>query len=473
MDSFGTDVLALAPLLTLTIVTLLVLLSESILKKSESVSFLLTAGGLILSIGVAITGLDSHGTAFHGMVRTGGMADFFSILFFISALCTVILSRDYLQKSQAYFGEFYLLVLFATMGMVLMAAAADLIVVFLGIELMSICLYILAGFIREKNTANESSLKYFLLGSFATGFLLYGIAFIYGTMGTTNIPFFIEHFSSSSSSQLLWTGIGLFVVGLAFKIGAVPFHMWVPDVYQGSPTTVSGFMATGAKAAAFSVFVMMFAMQFVFGERLQLLIAVLAAVSMLLGNIVAIAQSNVKRMLAYSSVAHAGYMLIGIAAGNALGRTGILFYLFAYAFMNLGAFGIISLIEGKNETNLSFDDYNGLSTKKPILALLMSLFMFSLAGIPPLGGFFGKYYLFMSAVNANLTWLAIVGVVSSVISVYYYLRLVMVMYFKSDESTYSLSFSTSSLLVLLLTALAILQLGIFPSTLLAVIDTIR
>jgi NADH-quinone oxidoreductase subunit N len=271
---------------------------------------------------------------------------------------------------------------------------------------------------------------------------------------------------------MFWCGIGLLMIGLAFKVGAVPFHMWIPDVYQGSPTTVAGFMSTGAKAAAFSAFILLFTRHFEQGEQLKLVLAILAAVSMILGNVVAISQSNIKRMLAYSSIAHAGYMLIGLAANNQLGKSGIMFYLTSYMFTNIGAFGVLSMLESEGEKNLTFDDYAGLGTKKPILALMMAVFMFSLAGLPPFGGFFGKYYIFIAAINAHLTWLAILGVMSSVVSVYFYLRLVMVMYFHDGSTEYLSKPVFSSFAVLMVATLAILQLGIFPSTLLSVINNL-
>jgi NADH-quinone oxidoreductase subunit N len=472
MDQLVSDLLATGPLVSLVLAALLVLVVESIVTKSEPLSHGLSVLGLLGAIGVAVAGIDSRGSAFGGMLRTGGYANFFAVLFFISALLTIVFARDYLRKRNAEFGEFYLLILFATMGMVLMAAATDLIIVFLGIELMSVCLYVLAGFVRSSISANESSLKYFLLGAFATGFLLYGIAFLYGSTGTTSISAITQHFDLYSSSLLFLTGIALFIVGLAFKIGAVPFHMWVPDVYQGSPTPVSGFMATGAKAAAFSIFVSMFALRYANGAQIGTLLAILAAASMILGNIVAIAQTNVKRMLAYSSVAHAGYMLTGLAAGNAYGRDGILFYVLSYALMNLGAFGLISYMERDGEKHLTFDDYAGLGTTKPFMAALMAVFMFSLAGIPPFAGFFGKYYLFVGAIEGGYTWLAIVGVLASVVSVYYYLRLVMVMYFQDASSAEPVVFSLPSAALLLLAALVLLGLGVYPSSLLGIINTL-
>jgi len=355
----------------------------------------------------------------------------------------------------------------------LMASAADLIVLFLGLELMSICLYVLAGFFRKRLLSNESSLKYFLLGAFATGFLLYGIALLYGASGTTNIAQIVQNIPAISYSPFFWVGIGLLMVGLAFKVGAVPFHMWIPDVYQGSPTTVSGFMATGAKAAAFAAFILLFLHpQSENPDQVKTVLAVISAASMIVGNIIAISQSNIKRMLAYSSIAHAGYMLAGLAAGNDLGRTGILFYLITYTFMNIGAFGILSLLEREEEKNLTFDDYAGLGSKRPFLAALMAIFMFSLAGIPPFAGFFGKYYVFVAAINSNLTWLAILGVLMSVVSVYYYLRLVVVMYFREGEMIITGGISRASVAVLTIAALVIIELGIYPSSILSIINNL-
>lgn len=472
MDLLTPDLLSIGPLLTLVALALLILVFESFLKQSEPVTYWATVLGMVACIGVAVPGVSTHGSAFNGMLRVGGYSNYFSILFFFSALLTAVFSREYLVKRSSHFGEFYLLIIFATMGMVLMAAATDLIIVFLGIELMSICLYVLAGFVRTSTLSNESSMKYFLLGAFATGFLLYGIALLYGATGTTNISTITLQFETYASSLLFLAGIAMLIVGLAFKIGAVPFHMWVPDVYQGAPTPVSGFMATGAKAAGFSILVGIFGQHFSSGAQIGTLLAILAAASMILGNIVAIAQSNVKRMLAYSSVAHAGYMLTGLAAGNQHGREGILFYLLAYALMNLGAFGLISFMEREGEKHLTFEDYSGLGTTRPFLAALMSVFMFSLAGIPPFAGFFGKYYLFVGAVEAGLTWLAILGVLASVVSVYYYLRLVMVMYFEESAAVQTVTYSIQSAALLLLAAVILLGLGIYPSSLLALISTL-
>ncbi|MDI6765356.1 MAG: NADH-quinone oxidoreductase subunit N [Bacteroidota bacterium] len=469
-----TELFAIAPIISITIVSLIVLLVEALVKRSEGLSYWISVVGLVVTAYFAIATLPLIGTAFNRMVTVGGFGSMFATLFSIAALLTIILSKDYLQKEHANFTEFYLLILFSTLGMMLMASAADLIVIFLGLELMSICLYVLAGFLRKKVLANEASLKYFLLGAFATGFLLYGIALLYGASGTTNISFIVQNSSTLSASPFFWIGLGLLLIGFAFKVGAVPFHMWVPDVYQGSPTTVSGFMATGAKAAAFAAFVLIFLHpQSENSEQVKTVLAVISAASMIVGNIIAISQSNIKRMLAYSSIAHAGYMLAGLAAGNQLGKTGILFYLVTYTFMNIGAFGILSLLEREEDKNLTFDDYAGLGFKRPFLAALMAIFMFSLAGIPPFAGFFGKYYVFVAAINANLTWLAILGVLMSVVSVYYYLRLTVLMYFKEGDMQIEGIISKTSLAVLTIAALIIIQLGVYPSSILNIINNLN
>jgi NADH-quinone oxidoreductase subunit N len=464
------DLVAIAPMLGVTITALVLIFIEALIRKSTNISYIVSIIGLIVSIGLAVESLNVRGVAFFQMVTVGGYANFFSILFMLSALITIILSKDYLIKQAINFGEYYILILFAVVGMMLIASAADLIIVFLGIELMSICLYVLVGFMRKKLKSNEASLKYFLLGAFATGFLLYGMALIYGVSTTTNINTIMSNLNIYTHIPLFWVGLGLLLIGLAFKVAAVPFHMWVPDVYEGAPTTVTAFMATGAKAAAFSALVVLFSHRFLGSERMTDVIAILATASMVIGNIIAISQTNIKRMLAYSSIAHAGYMLVGLAAANELGRSGILFYLSAYTFMNLGAFGILSIIEKEEDKNLTFNDYAGLSTKYPFLATLMAIFMFSLTGIPPFAGFLGKYYIFAAAVQANLTWLVVIGVLMSVVSAYYYLRLVVVMYFRESELPMSVSVSNVNNGVLLLSAAAIVTLGIFPSILLDVIN---
>jgi NADH-quinone oxidoreductase subunit N len=348
----------------------------------------------------------------------------------------------------------------------------DLVVIFLGLEQMSICFYVLAGINRKKISSTEASLKYFLLGSFATGFIIYGMALIYGSTATLSLPEIFLAAKHLSGNILFFLGVLLFIIGFSFKIAAFPFHMWVPDVYQGAPTTVTALMSTAGKTAAFaSLLVVLIPIIQAFDENLfRPFLSIIAVLSMVYGSIVAIVQTDIKRMLAYSSIAHAGYMLIGLAAGTDSGTTGIIYYLTAYSFMNLGAFGIVAYVEGIEETNLSIENYSGLSNQSPVIAALLSLFMFALSGIPPFAGFFGKYYVFISAIENGLTWLAIVGVLSSVISVYFYLRVVVLMYFRKQDAPITLINSKSSLLGIFISAIMVVLLGVLPGTFVELIN---
>ena len=422
---------------------------------------------LFLFAGVySIATVDNTSVVMQNMLATGGNVNIFYFLFNIGAAIVCLLSMDYIKKYGAYFGEYYILLQNSVLGMMLMAGAKDLFTIFLGLELMSISFYVLAGINRKKISANEAALKYFLLGSFATGFIVYGIALIYGSVGGTSIDSIVNNFNALSSNIIFVIGALLFLIGFSFKIAAFPFHMWVPDVYHGSPTTIAGLFSTGGKAAAFSaIIVTMFALFTGTGQNLFTpYLAVVAVFSMLFGSIVAIAQSNIKRMLAYSSISHAGYMTIGLAAGNPDGVAGIIFYLAAYTFMNLGAFGIIAIIEGREETNLEINSYTGLGSKYPVLAGALAIFMFSLAGIPPFAGFFGKYYVFIAAIKADLTWLAIIGVLSSVISVYFYLRIVVLMYFKTSDQELSVERSSTGLTAVMVSLFLVIILGVLPGS---------
>lgn len=433
--------------------------SRAILPWFSVLIFLLTGVYSILSV-------ENTSVLMQNMIATGGNVNIFYFIFNIGAALVCLLSIDYLKKYGTNFGEYYILVQSAVLGMMLMAGAKDLFTIFLGLELMSIPFYILAGINRKRFTATEAALKYFLLGAFATGFIVYGIALMYGAAATTSLITIVSNFNTLISNVLFVAGALLFLIGFSFKIAAFPFHMWVPDVYHGSPTTIAAIFSTGGKAAAFSaIIVTLFAL---FTGTAQNLftpyLSIIAVFSMLFGSIVAIAQTNIKRMLAYSSIAHAGYMIIGLASGNPDGIAGIVFYLAAYTFMNIGAFGIIALIEGKEESNLDIESYSGLSSKYPVLAGALALFMFSLAGIPPFAGFFGKYYVFISAIKADLTWLAVIGVISSVISVYFYLRIVVLMYFKSSTQSFSYEKSNTGLTAVMVSLLLVIVLGVFPGS---------
>lgn len=430
----------------------------------------------MLFVGTAIYSIlnvNQNFILFSGMLEVGGKSAIFNTLFNLIAALIVLSSIDYLKKYEANFGEYYILIQSSVLGMMVMASARDIFTVFMGLELMSICFYVLAGINRKKASANEASLKYFLLGAFATGFIVYGIALIYGTTGTTSIQNLVENFVGYSSNILFVLGMILFFIGFSFKIATVPFHMWVPDVYQGSATTVTGLMSTAGKAAAFSVFIIMLNAVVTYGAPhfFKSYFAVIAALSMVIGSIVAISQDNMKRMLAYSSISHAGYMAIGLAAGNKFSIAGIIFYLAAYAFMNIGAFSVISIVEGKDDSRIGIKSFAGLQSKSPFLAAMISLFMFALAGIPPLAGFFGKYYVFFGAIQADLTWLAIVGVLSSVISVYFYIRVVVYVYFKNSEEEFEIESSVGTYTAIIVSAALVLILGFFPDILLGIITS--
>lgn len=405
------------------------------------------------------------------LMNSGGLTHVLYFIFTFGGAVTVLLSYDYIRKKDIISSEYYILLLSAVLGMMIMASAKDFLMVFLGLEQMSVCFYILAGINRRNLFSNEASLKYFLLGAFATGFIVYGMAFIYGGSGSLSYLAMISAIISGQNIALITIGLLLFIIGFSFKIAAFPFHMWVPDVYQGAPTTVSAFMSTTGKTAAFAVLIaVLLPVMSISNYKIFVpFLSVLAVLSMLYGSIVAIAQTDIKRMLAYSSIAHAGYMLIGIASGLSAGSAGVVYYLAAYTFMNLGAFGIVAYIEGVEDTNLSLSDYTGLSNQKPALAALLSLFMFGLAGIPPLAGFFGKYYVFIAAINSGLLWLALIGILSSAISVYFYLRLVVYMYFREQSKAITIFDSSYSMLGIIITALLVIILGIFPNSVIELI----
>lgn len=388
-----------------------------------------------LTAGLILAVMDMFGPvgeAFSGMITYGGVSAFGSAVVLFGSLFCVLISREHFKALEHDFGEVYAMILFASSGMLALASANNLVMIFIGLETMSICLYVLAGLINDRKMGAEAALKYFLLGAFSTGFLLYGMALLYGATGSLSIP---EIARTADSGLLFITGAGLLLVGFFFKISAVPFHMWTPDVYQGTPTTITAYMATASKSAAFvALIVIVSKMLPAETADWSYVIQVIAIITMILGNIIALVQDNMKRMLAYSSIAHAGYLLVGLAAGTPEGYSAVLFYLLAYSIMNIGAFGIVAYYE--RQQGLDFTDVNnyaGLGFKRPIMGVMLSLFLFSLAGIPPLVGFFGKYLVFAAAINAGMIGLAIVGVLASAASVYYYLRPMVYMYFREPH----------------------------------------
>lgn len=424
------DLQAFLPGIIVAITGLAALLMDAFKAKPDT-SHALSIFGLVGALVAAIMSLSkAGGVAFSGMVAYGGVASFGSAIVLVGALFSVIICRDYFKDHDLHTGDVYAMILFATVGMLALATSNDLISFFLGLETMSICLYVMAGLMKTEKTGAEAALKYFLLGAFSTGFLLYGIALIYGATGHTN---FEEIAATAEPSLLFFGGSALLLVGIFFKLGAVPFHMWTPDVYQGTPTPLTGFMATAAKSATFVAFILVLTRMLPGTEAgdWSNVIQVIAILTMIIGNLIALVQDNVKRMLAYSSIAHAGYLLVGLAAGTAAGYSGVLYYLFAYTLMNVGAFGVIAYYERNHGLDFtSIESYAGLGFKVPAMGVMLSIFLFSLAGIPPFVGFVGKYYVFAAAVNAGLVPLAIVGVLASAASVYYYLRVMVYLYFK-------------------------------------------
>lgn len=412
---------------------LVVILMEAFQSKDPRIPWL-ASGAFGLAIGWELGQLGTApDTAFFDQIRTGGYAAYINLLILGSGLFTTLISPAYLQRLNRNFGEVYALVLFATVGMIMLGTANTLISIFVGLETMSVCLYVLAGLLREDEGGIESGFKYFLLGAFSTGFLLYGIALMYGTTGTMYLPEMAGAFADGVP-LLFWAGVGLVIVGFGFKVSAAPFHMWTPDVYQGAPTTLTGYMSTASKASAFAalILVLFFALP---SAQASLVLAVLALITMAVGNVMALRQRNVKRMLAYSSIAHAGYIFVALASSSAAGYSGALFYLLVYTVMNLGAFGALALLEwdGKAGRVQTLSSLAGMGMKRPVLGASMAMCMFSLIGFPPFGGFIGKYYIFAPAVSAGLTWLVIIALLFSAMSGYYYLRVIYVLYMQTAD----------------------------------------
>ncbi len=374
-------------------------------------------------------------TALGGMIAVDRYAVFFRLVLVAVALIAILFSAHYLDRMGERRGEYYALLLFATSGMMLLSSAADLIVVFLALEVLSLSLYVMTGFSPARQASQEASLKYFLLGAFSSAFLLYGIALAYGATGTTSLGGIADALSGETGSlALALTGSALLTVGFAFKVAAVPFHMWTPDVYQGAPTPVTGFMAAGTKVAGFAALIRVASVSLgPVAWELTLAIALLAILTMFVGSLLAIAQDDVKRMLAYSSIAHAGFVLVGVAAANHEGVTGSMFYLVSYAAMILGAFGVVLLVSRVGEARTSLRSYRGLGRRSPLLAGLLTVFLLSLAGLPPTAGFLAKVFVFQAAVNADLEWLVILAVIASVIAAFFYIRVLVLTYMQEPE----------------------------------------
>ena len=467
---------ALLPLIVLVATSLTVLVSDLFLRgPGRSVLAWIGIAGLAVTATAAVSLWDTTTSTLSGALLVDRFGLFFVLLFCVATAVTLLMSIDFLEQTEIRTGDYYSLILFATVGMALMAMAADLLVVFIGLEIMSIAAYALAGMERSRERSNEAALKYFLLGAFASGFLLFGIALLYGATGSTNLVVMAAAIESTTvaADPLLAGGLGLLLVGFGFKVAAVPFHLWTPDVYEGSPTSVTALMAVGVKAAAFAAFARVFVD--IFGAPTpawQSLLWVLAVLTMTVGNVTAVVQTNVKRMLAYSSIAHAGYLLIGIVVGGESGGSALLFYLAVYAVMTLGAFAVV-IAAGKPEAQIeNLDDLAGVGFSRPLLGAAMVIFMLSLAGIPPLAGFVGKLYLFRAAVDSGFVWLTVIGVVNSVISVYYYAGVLVRMYMVDGTAAAPVRAPGLALaLALVVTALVTIAAGVAPSALLQIAES--
>jgi NADH-quinone oxidoreductase subunit N len=404
------------------------------------------------------------------MAVADNLGVFFNVIFLLIAAMTILLSASYIRREDLSSGEYYALVFFATVGFMFVASAADLVMVFLAIETLSIATYILAGLLRTDTRSQEAAFKYFMLGAFSSAFFLYGIATIYGTLGNTNLSALATALGGQEIPPLLLVGMALLVVGLGFKVAVVPFHMWAPDVYEGAPTSVTAFMTAGPKAAAFAAFLRVFYQGFAPAAAAQEWVpvfAVLAALTMILGNIVALTQQSIKRMLAYSSIAHAGYAFVALVAHNAMGASSILYYLVAYTLMSFGAFTVLTVVAKQGEQRYAFSDYAGLGVTNPWLAAVMSLFMFALVGFPPTAGFAGKFYIFSAAAQAGYYSLALIGMLTSVISVVYYARVVITMYMQEPSGEQQMARVSPTVVAALgIAALGTLYMGVFPGSLL-------
>lgn len=468
----GFDFLSLLPHTILLVwASLLLLIDLAIPKDRKGVTAALAAFGLAVALGVEITQIGQTRLTYNSMTVVDGFSTFLNVIFPLSGLAGVAIAHDYLKRMGILRGEYYSLLLFSVAGMMLMASAADLIVVFLALELLSIPLYVMAGFAVPRPDSEESALKYFLLGAFASGFVLYGTSLIYGATGYTDFIDIIQVMASGKALQgLLIAGAGLLLIGFGFKIAVVPFQMWTPDVYQGAPSPVSGFMSIGAKAAGFAALVRVFSLLFPhLGIDLAPVMAVLAGLTMIVGNVVAISQTNIKRMLAYSSIAHAGYLLMafvpfGIKSTAADAVASVLFYLFTYGITTLGAWAVVSAVERTEARGVDIADYAGLGKKAPLLAAAMAVFMLSFTGMPPMLGFWGKLYLFRTAIDGGFLWLAILGLLTSLVSAWYYLRIIVVMYMRDGNPEVSRELWVN--LVPSVLALALIVIGLLPGGLL-------
>ncbi|MEC7641240.1 MAG: NADH-quinone oxidoreductase subunit N [Nitrospinota bacterium] len=465
------DLISLAPVLVLSMFGFIVLILDLFIGRNKTILVYVSLTGLLMTVISAFAKQGLPAYAFSNSYVVDNLSVFFTIIFCFSSSLTLLLSDNYNRRQNIRFGEYYALILFCTVGMIVLVSANNLIMVFLGIEIVSICLYVLAGIRRDHRASNEAALKYFLLGAFATGFLLFGMALMYGSAGSTDLQKIAAAITAGSNglNAFMIMGVVLFIIGFGFKVASVPFHMWAPDVYQGAPTPITAFMAVGPKAAAFAAFFRIFITGVPdLASSWNLLISIVAVLSMTIGNLGAIMQTNIKRLLAYSSVSHVGYILIALVAKNSMSFASLFFYMLSYAFVIFGAFGVVIILGREENENLEIEDYAGLAYKHPVLALSMAIFMLSLGGLPPFAGFVAKFYIFSTALSEGHVTLVIIAVLNSVVSFYYYLKIIVYMYMKDPGEEFQPTLAPLSLLVVGIAIIGTVFLGLLPGPVIAI-----
>ena len=442
---------------------ILLLLGQFLRKEQEHI---VVIGSILIVLIAAFTTLvllDEPSPAFMGMFIADHFAVFFKIIFYLATVLTFLLSRKYADIEGIGSSEYYVLLLFALSGMMIMASATDLLSIYVGLELMALSTYVLTGFLRKERRSNEAALKYVILGSVSTGIFLYGVSLVYGIAGTTQLDAMAAAVSGDPLDPGLLLAVVFIVTGLVFKVGAVPFHMWVPDVYEGAPTTITAFMSVGPKAAAFAVILRVFLNPLVAASNVWIIVAVIAVVTMTIGSFVALVQENFKRLLAYSSIAHAGFAIFGVVAGGVDGIASVMLYLLIYTFMNLGIFSAVIMMRNGNSSGEVIEDYAGFSKSHPALALLMLIYLFSLAGIPPTAGFFAKFYVLVALVERGFVVLAVIAVLLSAVAAYFYIRIVMVIYMREPVREFNPALTPLVRATLAVTAAGTIGIGLFPS----------
>ena len=471
----GADYLRFLPEIILSAFGILIMMLEAVpSQRNKKLLGSLSLVGIVIAFAADLWAYTDGGVAFQNMIIVDGYGTFFRALVLVVGFLCILTSFSYLDREDAQTGEYYALILFSLVGQCILSTANDLIMVFIGLEISSIATYILAGFLRDDRRNNEAALKYFLLGSFATAFLLYGIAWIYGLTGSTNIEEIRRVLTQGNSvSPLAGLAAALMFVGFGFKVSIAPFQVWAPDVYQGAAAPVSAFMSAGPKAAAFAIFFRVFMVSFrPIEDHWIWLVWGCALATMIIGNFAALLQTNVKRLLGYSSIAHAGYVLIALTASSQIGVAAGMFYLASYALMNIGAFAVVSYVAARNERHVKIEDLAGLGRREPATAALLAVFVFSLIGVPLTGGFFAKFYVFQAALGSHLVWLTVLGLINSAIAAYYYLKIIVAIYMR-EPGTATMELpppSTSLRVAIWASALGTLFLGIFPGTLLSFVS---